>query len=52
MATNNSSQAAARDETRAAAIETFGQMADEALKDLLSPQPVPVEVRGGGVAGD
>ena len=41
--TNNAKQAAARDERRAAAIATVDQMGDEALEDLLSPQPAPQE---------
>ena len=39
--TNNTQQAAARDEAKAAAVAAVGMMADEALEDLLSPQPSP-----------
>ena len=42
--TNNTQQAAARDEARAAAIAAIGQMADEALEEVLSaPSPQPME---------
>ena len=41
--TNNTQQAAARDERQAAAIAAVGMMADEVLEALRSPQPAPTE---------